>query len=78
MEYANSGQLTEAVGEFQALIARDSNYAAAYFHGGQALEKLGRIEDARGFYEKGIEATRRSGDTHTQSELEGALSLLPI
>lgn len=78
MEYANSGQYDEAVSEFRALIQADDGYAAAYYHGGQALEKLGRIEEARSLYEKGIEASTRKGDTHTRSEIEAALSLLPI
>jgi hypothetical protein len=52
--------------------------AAAYFHGGQALEKLGRIEDARAMYQTGIETTSRTGDQHTKSELQGALDMLPI
>jgi len=78
MEYANSGDLKQAVLEFQALIAKDENYCAAYYHGGQAFEKLGLLDEARGFYEKGIAATRRAGDAHTRSEIEAALSLLPI
>jgi tetratricopeptide (TPR) repeat protein len=78
MEYANSGELASAVTEFQALISSDPNYSAAYYHGGQALEKLGQIDDARAVYEKGIEATRRAGDEHTRAEIEAALSLLPI
>jgi tetratricopeptide (TPR) repeat protein len=78
MEYVKSGEFAQAVAEFQTLLERDSSYAAAYFHGGQALEKLGRIDEARAFYEKGIEATTRTGDAHTRAEIEGALSLLPI
>ena len=41
MEYANSGQFESAVAQFQALVGFNPEYAAAYFHGGQALEKLG-------------------------------------
>ena len=78
MEYANNGHLEEAVSEFQTLLQHDENYSAAYYHGGQALEKLGRIDDARALYEKGIEITGRKGDLHTRSEIEAALSLLPI
>ena len=78
MEYANQGDLRLAVTEFQALISSDPNYSAAYYHGGQALEKLGRIDDARAIYEKGMEATRRTGDAHTRGEIEAALNLLPI
>jgi tetratricopeptide (TPR) repeat protein len=72
-EYANSGDLERAVAEFQALLAEDPNYAAAYYHGGRALEKLGRLEEARDLYEQGIEVTARTGDAHTRSELQAAL-----
>ena len=78
MEYANTGQLENAVQEFRALLEFNPDYAAAYFHGGQALEKLGRVEEARLTYEKGIEVTSRTGDQHTRSELQAALDLLPI
>ncbi len=78
MDYANSGELESAVTEYRALLAANPNYAAAYFHGGQALEKLGRVEEARELYENGIEVTGRTGDHHTQSELQAALELLPI
>lgn len=78
MEYANSGQLESAVAEFHALLEFNPDYAAAYFHGGQALEKLGRVEEARRIYEQGIQVTSRTGDQHTRSELQAALDLLPI
>ena len=78
MEYANTGQLEQAVTEFHTLLKHDEKYAAGYFHGGQAMEKLGRLEDARKMYERGIEVTGRTGDSHTQSELQAALDMLPI
>jgi Tfp pilus assembly protein PilF len=77
MEYFKSGDFTQAVAEFRTLLERDNNYSAAYFHAGQALEKLGRVEEARAMYEKGVEVTTRKGDAHTRSEIEGALRLLP-
>jgi tetratricopeptide (TPR) repeat protein len=78
MEYVRSGELEAAVGEFRALIDADPNYAAAYFHSGQALERLGRMEEAKDMYERGIAVTTRTGDSHTRSELQGALDLLPL
>ncbi len=78
MEYANSGQPAEAVREFEKLLAKDQSYVAAYYHGGQALEKLGRLDDAKNMYEQGIEASTRKGDLHTRAEIEAALSLLPV
>ncbi len=76
MEYVNSGQLDEAAREFESLIAANPDYVAAYFHGGQALEKLGQMDEARAVYERGIEASGRAGDLHTQSEIRTALELL--
>ncbi len=78
MEHANGGQFAEAVSEFRILLEHDRDYPAAYYHGGQALEKLGRIEDARIMYQQGIEASTRKGDSHTRSEIEAALNLLPV
>ncbi len=78
MELMKSGELAKAVGEFQALLEHNPNYAAGYFHGGQALEKLGDVEQARALYQKGIDVTTRTGDGHTRSELQAALDMLPI
>jgi tetratricopeptide (TPR) repeat protein len=73
MEYVNSGALEAAVEEFQALLRHNPNYGAGYFHGGQTLEKLGREDEAREIYRKGIEVTGAAGDEHTRSELLAAL-----
>ena len=78
MELANSGELTESVTEYRALLERDENYVPAYFHFGQALEKTGDLAQARAIYEKGIEAATRKGDLHTRSEIEAALNMLPV
>lgn len=78
MEYSKSGELQAAVDEFRSLIDSDSGYVAAYYHCGQALEKLGDVEGARSVYEKGVSACQAKGDTHTRSEIEAAMSLLPI
>jgi len=77
MEYANRGDFKTAVAEYGVLLGQNPDYAAAYFHAGQALEKLGRVGEARSMYEKGIEVTTRTGDQHTRRELQGALDLLP-
>ncbi len=76
MEYRNTGQLEAALAEFHALMAANPDYAPAYFHGGQTLERMGRIAQARQVYLQGIEVTTRSGDQHARSELQGALDLL--
>ena len=78
MEYSKSGNLEEAVRQYRAVLEHNESYAAAYFHGGQALEQLGRVEEAREMYEKGIEVTTRSGDMKTRNELQAAIDILPL
>ena len=73
MEHVRSGDLDGAVQEFEAVLQTDPNYSAAYYHGGQALEKLGKLEQARDLYRRGIAATR---DSHALSELQAALDIL--
>ena len=76
METANAGDLAAAAQVFEEVLVHDPDYSAAYFHGGQTLEKLGRLDDARQIYQRGIDATTRNGDAHTRSELQGALAQL--
>jgi Tfp pilus assembly protein PilF len=78
MEYIRSGDQALAVEEFHALLADNPDYAAGYYHAGRTLESLGRIDDAREIYERGIEVTTRSGDSHTRSELQAALDMLGL
>ena len=73
MEYVNARELAEAVQEFRAIIATDPAYSAAYFHGGQTLEKLGRADEARALYRQGIAQTR---DEHARGEMQAALDSL--
>jgi len=76
MEYRNSGDLEAAMREFRALIEVNPGYCYAYFHGGQTLERLGRLEEAAALYRSGIEASTRVGDQHARGEIQGALDLL--
>lgn len=76
MEYVNANELENAMKEFSALLEHSPNYVAGYFHGGQTLEKIGRIEEAKALYSRGIEVTAKTGDEHTRSELQAALDLL--
>jgi tetratricopeptide (TPR) repeat protein len=76
MELANAGELEGAVKEYEGILAADADYVAAYFHGGQALERLGRLEEARAVYQRGIEAATRTGNEHTKSEIQAVLDML--
>lgn len=76
MEYSKAGNLDQALAEFQHLLSLNPDYAAAYFHGGQTLEKLGRKDEARRMYQRGIEVTTRLGNSHARAELQAALDFL--
>jgi tetratricopeptide (TPR) repeat protein len=76
MEYRNNGDLEAAMTEFRAIMANSPDYAPAYFHGGQTLERLGRMDEAREVYQKGVEVTLRIGNDHARSEMQGALDML--
>ncbi|MBL8209204.1 MAG: tetratricopeptide repeat protein [Bryobacterales bacterium] len=73
---ASGGQYPEAIAQYRDLLARDAGYVAAYYHGGQALEKAGDIDGARALYEEGIDACTRKGDLHTRGEIQAALDIL--
>ncbi len=76
MEYARLDELDKAVACHRELLNANADYVAAYYHAGQALEKLGRIDEARSMYEDGIDAAARTGDAHARSELQAALDIL--
>jgi len=76
MEHAQREEYDQALEHFRKLCEVNPNYSYAYFHGGRVLTKLGRIEEARQWYERGIEVTTRSGDLHAKGELKAALAEL--
>jgi tetratricopeptide (TPR) repeat protein len=77
LEHKNAGQLAEAWDVFAALMEKHPGYTAAYLHAGNTAVALGRVEDARAVYARGLEACAKAGDTHARGELEGALAALP-
>ena len=54
MELVNTGKPEEAVGQFAQLLEHNPNYAAGYFHGGPTPDKLGRTDEGRQLYSRGI------------------------
>jgi len=71
--YVQLAELEKAIAEFEALLGHDPNYAAAYYHGGQTFEKLGRLDEARDYYRRGLAVVR---DPHARGELQAALDIL--
>jgi predicted Zn-dependent protease len=73
MEYSNSGQLEQAIDEFQKLLSANPDYAAGYFMAAQTLMKCDRTEEARKMLQDGIATAQRKGDGHAQSEMQAML-----
>jgi tetratricopeptide (TPR) repeat protein len=76
MEYARAGEFAASAAEYKAIVDAHPEYAAAYYQGGQALERSGRLEEAREFYRRGIAVTTSLGDFHARDQLQTALDLL--
>lgn len=73
MEYANAGDVDQALSEFTTLLTANPDYAAAYFMAGQTLAKANRTEDAKRMLTDGIAAANRKGDSHAASEMQAFL-----
>jgi hypothetical protein len=76
IEYRNLERYDEALQTFTTLRAQSADYVPMYLMCGQMLDKLARKDEARDWYEAGIAAAKKKGDTHAQGELEGALAAL--
>jgi tetratricopeptide (TPR) repeat protein len=74
LEHRNAGDHAEAWRVFEELIAAHADYTAAYLHAGNALVALGRAEDARAVWRKGVQTCTEKGDLHARGELESALA----
>lgn len=72
-EFVKRGEDRRAVEEFRHILDANADYQAAYYHAGKALERLGRVGEAKATYLRGIEASHRTGNSHARSELEAAL-----
>lgn len=77
MEYVKAGRSQEALETFHKLLGFNPDYTAAYYHAGVLLGGLGRVEEARQMFQRGMEVASRHSDFHTHSELEQALHDLP-
>lgn len=73
LEYSNTGRADEAIATYQKLLGFNPSYTAAYHQAALLLTKLGRIEEARAMFQRGIEVAGRNGELHSRSEMEQSL-----
>ncbi len=76
MEYSNAGQAEQSLAEFKKLLEMHPDYTNGYFMAAQVLERSGRTPEAKKMLENGVEAARRTGNKHAQSEMAGMLEEL--
>ena len=76
MEYAGSGDHTNAARIFQNLATSVPDYVPCYYHLAQTLVRLGQTDEARSVIESGIKVAQKKGDFHAAGELEGLLYTL--
>jgi len=72
-EYERLGRWEEAVRELEAYLAIADDEGNAWGRLGRALRELGRDEDARAAYRRGIEAAQRHGHPSMAAEFEEIL-----
>ena len=76
MELRGLARLEESLGAFGDVAERFPAYVPTYLMAGQTAESLGRVEEARRWYERGLAAADAARDGHAKSELAAALGSL--
>jgi predicted Zn-dependent protease len=73
-EFLKLSRFEDAASELQRYLADTDDQGAAYGKLAQALDKLGRTEEAREAYRKGIAASNRHGHPGMAADFELALA----
>jgi predicted Zn-dependent protease len=76
MEYANQGEVEQALQEFAKLLAAHPDYTAGYFMAAQTLAKADRVSEAKTMLNDGIASAQRTGNRHALSEMQAMLDEL--
>ena len=76
MEYVSDGADEEAVRCLRELFKVAPEYVPAYLQGGQALARLGRPQEAREIWQRGIAVAQKLGDEHAWQEMQGFVDSL--
>jgi tetratricopeptide (TPR) repeat protein len=75
-EYRSLEKNDDAIKTFDKLAEMAPDYVPMFLMAGQLLEKMGRVDDAKSWLDKGIATAKKKGDSHALGELEAARSLL--
>jgi predicted Zn-dependent protease len=75
MEHAGAGDDAAAVAMHERILAIQS-YVPAFHMAGQALNRIGKVDEACTMLKNGIAAARSQGDFHALGEMEGLLTTI--
>ena len=76
MEYSKSGEVEQALDEFNKLLVANPDYTPGYFMAAQTLARENRTAEAKKMLSEGIASAKRTSDAHAQSEMEAMLAEL--
>ena len=77
MELKSAGRFAEAQDHFAFVIEKNGDYHPVYAAAAETLVQLGRVDEARAVYGKGMEVCGRKGEAHAKDFLAKALAALP-
>ena len=76
MEYSKSGEVEQALDEFNKLLVANPDYTPGYFMAAQTLARENRTAEAKKMRSEGIATAKRTSNAHAQSEMEAMLAEL--
>jgi tetratricopeptide (TPR) repeat protein len=76
LEYVNLQRWAEAAAAFDAAIAADAKYSAAYYHKARAQIAAADIAQAKVTLNDGVAIARQAGDWHTEGEMKELLATI--
>lgn len=74
MELAKLERMTDALAQFDRVMAINADYPPAYFQKGRTLLAAGDTDSASAVLRKGIERARAIGDNHAAGEMNDLLT----
>jgi len=75
-ERAKRDLFEAAMEAYRRVLKLDPTYVAAYYHGAVALQRAGKVADARELLTRGLTAARDKGDAKSAGEIEELLQRL--
>ncbi len=73
LEYIKLGDDKTAKNLFLEILTADPGYIGTYYHLARLMERNGDFQNAKIWYEKGLEQAKKAGDRHACNELQAAL-----